>query len=286
VQWNRDALSEEPDVAAIETRPARRWPRWLTQLLIAVAVVAVTLFVVWRLTADQARAEFTEVRMVSKYAAEIDVATTNLTQGDVYALPRLADRDGFKIEEQRVQLGDRRTEIATIRVTVVDCVLAAERASEQVDLAMLVGPYTGNRNTIRVGGTLPTWSAVLPPVCDDSPTSGVASVAGVRIVTAQPGVARVQVKIQNTGGRPVTYVSATVPAEVGTLKVDQARPSTAIKPGATADFPLLVTRTGCKDSGDGPALATMAFTGGPRVMVELDQSWTNLLGPCGAGTDF
>ncbi len=284
VQWNRDALSDEPDVAALEERPPRHWPGWLVRLLIALGVVAVALFVFWRLTADQARAEFQQVRMVSKYAAEIDVATTNLTSDELYVLPRLAQKEGFLIETPRVLLGDRRTDIATTRVTVVDCTLAAAHASEPLDLALLTGPYTGTRDTINVRGVLPTWSALIPPVCDDSPDRGIASVSNVRVVIARQGEAQVAVQFQNSGGRPLTYARVSVPKSLGRISRDPAKPDGPLKPGQSAEVVLRLARTGCTANGDGPVMATMTFLGGEDIQVQLDGSWTNLLGVCPAAT--
>lgn len=284
MQWNRDALSDEPDVAALEERPPRHWPGWLVRLLIALGVVAVALFVFWRLTADQARAEFQQVRMVSRYAAEIDVAATNLTSGDLYVVPRLTQVEGFQVDATRTQLGDRRSDVATTRVTVVDCAQAAAHGSEPLDLAMLTGPYTGSRDTIRVRGELPTWSALIPPVCEDSPDQGVASVSDVRVVVASQGEAQVAVRFQNTGGRPLTYARVAVPKTVGRVSRDPAKPDGPLVPGQTAEVVLRLTRTGCTANGDGPAMATMTYLGGEEIQVQLDTSWTNLLGTCPSAT--
>jgi hypothetical protein len=308
VQWNPDALNDDPDVAEVSSRPSKPRPRWLVRAGIWVVVVAVAALVLWRLTADKATASLQDVRFVTKYAAEVDFVATNQTGDDLYVLPRVADRAGFEVVGMTIRgryydgsptaiaVAERQTEAISMRVAVTDCVLAAGASREsELELTIVVGAYGGGRDAVPVGGTMPSWSSLLPPVCDDAPDRGIASVADVDLLTTQHGYAEVKVTVQNTGGRPISWVQRAQRLPTGRVSVRPAERSDTAKtlsPGRSTEFRVLVDREDCTTSGDGAAVVVLEFESGQkdpqRLPVELNESWTNLLGPCPAenGGDF
>lgn len=290
--------SDGSDVAEVSEPRRRNVPRWLRFGLLVLGAMVVGWLLLQRLTAADAEVDVADPRFDSNYVVQVDLTVSNrigdpqvLLPPKPPALPGLRYLGMFRtnshISDSALSLAPHGGRTVTLAWKVRDCVPAVAAGGREVVVPLTVGRPIGAKATLRV--PLGSQRDLLPSVCDTAPTTG-----QPRLVTTDHevdvdsgAINLTLVRVQNTGGRPISFHGTALPSGAA-VDFDDAREPSSYPPIAVGEnelFLLALRPNDCRVPVQGPATVIMRFRspGSDRLEnleVRLADSWENLLGVC------
>ncbi|GAA5023501.1 hypothetical protein [Actinopolymorpha pittospori] len=298
-----DTTSDRFDVAEVGEPRRRNVPRWLRFGLLVLGAMVVGWLLLQRLTAADTGVEVADPRFDSNYVVQVDLTVTNRL-GDPQVLlapkpPKLPGLEyvgmfrGERVTEygedgsaDAVPLAPHGRRTLTLVWKVRDCVPALAAGGRQVVVPLEVGRAIGAKATLQV--STGRQRDLLPSVCDTSPTTGQPRFVASESDSA-PGensTITTFVRVQNTGGRPISYRSTGLPSGAAIDLTPRLPDRYGPVPVGDQQAVLLSFRSNdCRVPEQGPATVVMRFrsTGSDRdetLEVRLADSWANFLGVC------
>jgi hypothetical protein len=293
-----DTTSDRFDVAEVSEPRRRNVPHWLRFGLLVLGAMVVGWLLLQRLTAADADVQVAEPRFNTNYVVQVDLTVSNRIGDPQVVLPpkppTLPGLEYLGMFETNGHLSDSALPLAphgrrtvTLAWKVRDCVPALAAGGRQVVVPLEVGGAIGAKATLRV--STGRQRDLLPSVCDTSPTIGQPRLVTTdHEVDADDGaIDLTMVRVQNTGGRPISFRGTVLPSGAA-LDFDHPREPSSYPPIAVGEnevFLLASRSNDCRVPEQGPATVIMRFrsTGSDRdetLEVRLADSWQNFVGVC------
>jgi hypothetical protein len=309
--WDSDSWEASPDVAEVTDRP-RRAPGWVRPVAVAAVVLVAGWLLFVRLTGSDVRADAAPPAYLDSYTVELDIRLTNTGGDHLEITPTPRPLAGMEFRGSRdaarqpvhaqhpVQLSPHGRTTLSLTWQVIDCVPALEAEATKVTLPLRAAPFVGAAETVDVSaGTL---RDLIPAVCDRRPDYGVPRLVGQEVTPGPDGVV-VTLDVLNTGGRPLTFRTADLPAgwtqlsslsaasDIGRqipvgrertvrLRFEPHDCAAPIDGPATLRLRFATGRDSGQDSGRDSGPASGRASGSQNLAVRLADSWANLLGVC------